>query len=437
MIDLEDDVDLTDEERERRKAQPDSVGTPLAPIATESSKLPDTLSQSSMQPEAIGEPLKLAPGPAQRPASERYQELSAQQPKPWHDLGVGGKIGRVAESIGTAINPNIVAAIPGTEQHHQRELGQARTAAEEENRTITNQSEEQLRGAQADEQRALAAKNARPTPEKFENITQLHAHAVQDAINRGVDPSADPRVLQVEDAIQRVQKQAAPKPDTATQEDQKFEDITARSHMGKPVSAEEKAWAAAYQQRKTIGPAFTANAANDRQTRTFDQQEKMFHLREQALSAATKTMIESAPTVDGLASRIDPLIDQLDGELGPGSGRWSEFWAGKVGTKNPAYSKLRTDVSLLQTALMRMHVGARGGGEMMAHFKDIIDQGKQDPDNMRAALSEIRQYVHDLKAKGAAGGMSPAVLNSEAPPSGAAAPAAGGGFAKWKSTQKP
>lgn len=195
MADLltDDELDLTDEERDRRKAG-ESIGTPLpeenmrlvrmaggmsgagskAEVPTTSSKLPDTLTPS--QPESIGTPIQgMQPANAPRPAYERYQALSAEKQKPWSALGFGGKVGRVAESIGTAINPNIVAAIPGTAAHHQKEVGQARTAAEEERNTITGESEEQLRAAQAEEQRALAEKNRRPeTAGKTPEETTIH-----------------------------------------------------------------------------------------------------------------------------------------------------------------------------------------------------------------------------------------------------------------------
>jgi hypothetical protein len=49
---------------------------------------------------------------------------------------------------------------------------------------------------------------------------------------------------------------------------------------------------------------------------------------------------------------------------------------------------------------MNMHVGARGGGEMMNHFRDLIDVGKQDPENLRSALTEIRDYAERVKKEG-------------------------------------
>jgi hypothetical protein len=111
-------------------------------------------------------------------------------------------------------------------------------------------------------------------------------------------------------------------------------------------------------------------------------------------TAQTRNMKEAAPKVLDLANRVSTLVDQQTKTLGPLSSRWNEFMAGKVGAPNPEFTKLRTDVALLQTALMRMHVGARGGEQMMEHFTNLLDSSKQSPENLKAALGEISAYAH-------------------------------------------
>lgn len=120
-------------------------------------------------------------------------------------------------------------------------------------------------------------------------------------------------------------------------------------------------------------------------------------------TTTTRSMIEQAPKVIGFVDRIDKFIAEDPQHLGPIKGRWAEFWAGKVGTPDPRYTKLRTDVGLLQTLLMRMHVGARGGEYIMAHFKDLFDQAKQSPENLQAAMEEVRWYAGMLQAEKAGG----------------------------------
>jgi hypothetical protein len=114
-------------------------------------------------------------------------------------------------------------------------------------------------------------------------------------------------------------------------------------------------------------------------------------------TAPTRQMQETAPKVIDLVDRTTQLIDQQIKSLGPAASRWSEFMAGKVGAPNPEFTKLRTNAALLQTLILRMHLGSRGGQQMMAHFKDLIDVGKQSPENMKAALEEIKAYANDVK----------------------------------------
>jgi len=136
------------------------------------------------------------------------------------------------------------------------------------------------------------------------------------------------------------------------------------------------------------------------QARAFAEQARLLEARQEALSGTTKTMVEAAPRVLELSARVREEIAKQQADLGPLSSRWSEFMSGKVGSPNPEFSKLRTDTGLLQTLLMRMHVGARGGEHMMGHFKEMIDSGKQSPENMTAALDEIDSYAKDVAKEG-------------------------------------
>jgi hypothetical protein len=132
-------------------------------------------------------------------------------------------------------------------------------------------------------------------------------------------------------------------------------------------------------------------------------------------TSSTRTMAEAAPKVLTLANRVEQLVDQQEQTLGPAASRWNEFMAGKVGAPNPEFTKLRTDVGLLSTLLMRMHVGARGGEYIMKHFQDLMDSGKQSPENMRAALSEITQYAKDIQAESRGGNQETGTSNTPKP----------------------
>lgn len=114
------------------------------------------------------------------------------------------------------------------------------------------------------------------------------------------------------------------------------------------------------------------------------------------MTASTRTMLDAAPTVKYFVNKVLGEVQQNEQGLGPTAGRWREFTAGKVGMSDPAFTQLRTNMGLLQTLLMRMHVGARGGEYIMKHFQDLINEGKQSPDNLKAALGEIGAYADQL-----------------------------------------
>jgi hypothetical protein len=120
----------------------------------------------------------------------------------------------------------------------------------------------------------------------------------------------------------------------------------------------------------------------------------------QNITSATRTMIESAPAVMELSSRVRALVNAQKDSLGPAASRWADFMSRKVGAPNPEFTKLITDTDLLSTRLMRMHMGARGGEHMMEHFKNLIDTSKQSPENLLAALDEIDQYAKEVAAEG-------------------------------------
>ena len=122
-------------------------------------------------------------------------------------------------------------------------------------------------------------------------------------------------------------------------------------------------------------------------------------------TSVTRTMYESAPAVKSLAQQTATSIDRAEKKLGPLAGRWSDIWVGKVGATDPDIKKLRVDVALLTTRLMRMHVGGRGGEMMLKHFSELLDTAKDSPENMRAALTEIMQYADTTLAEAKASGM--------------------------------
>lgn len=130
-----------------------------------------------------------------------------------------------------------------------------------------------------------------------------------------------------------------------------------------------------------------------------EYQAEMLDARQEALTSTNQTMVQKAPKVQGLVEKV--RRDMQDVDTGPFAGRWQELWAGKIGADDPAFTKLRTDAGLLQTALMQMHTGSRGSQQMLKHFHEMLDTGKQSSGNLHAALDSINDYATDIKQSGA------------------------------------
>lgn len=108
-----------------------------------------------------------------------------------------------------------------------------------------------------------------------------------------------------------------------------------------------------------------------------------------------KVMRQSAPSVMHLAEKATTLLDDIEKGLGPAASRWRDLWSGKVGASDPKFRELVALTNLLTTRLMKMHTGARGGEYIMQHFKEIIEAGKDSPQNLRSALRTIQAYANE------------------------------------------
>lgn len=115
-------------------------------------------------------------------------------------------------------------------------------------------------------------------------------------------------------------------------------------------------------------------------------------------TSTTRTMAETAPKILDLVQQVEDDLTRV--QPGPLASRYKEFMTGTVGVADPAWTSYRTNVGLLTTLLLRMHVGARGGQQMMEHFKGLLNQGRQSPENMKAALEEIRTYAESVSSHG-------------------------------------
>jgi hypothetical protein len=353
-----------------------------------------------------------------------------------------GPLGKIAhgfevagEIAGSALVPNLMPWIPGTRQYRalQEEQEQQRQAEGLKGRLA--ESEIGLRGAQtgelgarAEEQRARAETLRHPKLEKPEDIVKAYS----DALASGDTQEAERLHPLVTQFLETTKPRAAAKeigpeqqafdsyvkqglsPEEAyrkvlsTQQEVKPEKVAKPTEEEKAISDHLEALGLADtpENRNKARIALKRDLAAPREPSEYmdwkaqnpgASVQDYWTAKGTAVDPSTvRTMTAAAPKVKYFVGRIGPLIDKVSGQLGPTAGRWNEFWTGKIGADNPDYVKLRTDVGLLQTMLMRMHVGARGGEYIMQHFQDMINQGKMSPNNLRAALGEIDAYADDL-----------------------------------------
>lgn len=98
---------------------------------------------------------------------------------------------------------------------------------------------------------------------------------------------------------------------------------------------------------------------------------------------------------------VRSLINQADakGLIGPRAGRvYSKFLAGKVGTTGDAEADkllgdLRTKSSLLASAALKVHFGARGGQQMYEHFTKNLDTTFQSKALLEGELNGFQSFL--------------------------------------------
>jgi hypothetical protein len=107
----------------------------------------------------------------------------------------------------------------------------------------------------------------------------------------------------------------------------------------------------------------------------------------------------STQTLDHV-NTINSLIDKLGatGELGPVMSRWSEFWAGTLGsdlTQNQDFVRLKNNIDLMTKLMGRIHGGARGGGsiQMIQSFATKLNTDRMDANTLKAAINTEAEWL--------------------------------------------
>lgn len=114
----------------------------------------------------------------------------------------------------------------------------------------------------------------------------------------------------------------------------------------------------------------------------------------------SKARGEMSETMLAQAPGILQEIDALNSKIGPGAGRWNNFWVKKGGINDPDYAGLDQDLGLYASALAVAHFGSRGGG---AHFIEAMkkDFGQaQSPEDLKARILHADKWLEGYAEEG-------------------------------------
>lgn len=272
--------------------------------------------------------------------------------------------------------PNVEENIPGSAGY--KRLQEQRGVATQEKQLGLRKSSADIENTQAETglRRAQTEAALKPGPTE-KNVDQIIAEATQDAINRGVDPNTDTKVLQAIDVKQRGQKEPAAKPDTAVQEQQRYEGIQQKMNLKQPVQPADAAWAKGYEKNKTLGP-YAAAAAQAPQKST-ERSDRSFQYNNSALDKVATPIDQAQGRLGRLNDAIAQNSPQADALIAP---ELLSVMAGGAG------SGLR-----MNEAEISRIVGGRSKWESL---KAAINQWSTDPSKANSITPEQRQQIRAL-----------------------------------------
>jgi hypothetical protein len=372
--------------------------------------------RGATQPDAIP--------PVQQRLGQENAELSrlrstgsgiSQIKNPW--LRGGARALNTIGEIGSAVFPQIgtvLRAIPGTEEHHQqlidqqeRAIGQDTGQQEKEAQTAEAGARTEQAQAAAEKDRAQADAARNPKPEKPENLQQELADATQEAIIAGRNPSDDPKVKQISDVIQSLQREPnQPKPDAI---EQQYQDAV---EAGDTAKAERLL--------KVMGDVAKAKQAPQRPPQTTvvlpggqvevakpgtvlpegTQNIGGFAVQGRPTTQMRNVNAQAQVAAEGIPATIAE-IDKLKDQMGPIAGRWNEFMQGKIGMENPEFAGLRADLLMLSSAVALAHARGRLPENLREEFDHAINAPQQNPENLKAVIQHVGTWMQRMQTMGA------------------------------------
>lgn len=127
-----------------------------------------------------------------------------------------------------------------------------------------------------------------------------------------------------------------------------------------------------------------------------------------------RTAAGRADTVLQMVPEVTARLDAMRGQVGPEMGRWNEFMQGKVGTNNPEFAALRSDLLMMSSAVALAHAQGRLPENLREEFDHAINAPQQTPENLKATINAMVPWLQKVQQQGqgpegrAAGAATPA-----------------------------
>lgn len=387
-----------------------------APQPNVSGPIPGTLPGDQLERRRL-----LETGSGESQISHRIQGAMPNHP-------ILGKIlGGAAQGVATlgdvglsAVAPEIATNLPGTEYHHRALLNEAGKQVSED---TTNEQKE----AQTASENATAGKTEAETPEVVPeaqarigqaNATASEApsiiaeHNAQTAALLHPQAKTDFEAWQqqnpgkpIEDWIKLSQKQTAIAPE------QQYLTEYATKHPGSSVADAERQYMLDTQRPTQAPPVNLFVPGAQPGTETLQTVRPGQTVAAGAQTAAglnsvntpttqQRTAAGRAETVVAMAPEVLSRIDALAPKLGPLEGRWNEFMQGKVGSDDPDFAALRSDLLMMSSAVALAHAQGRLPENLRLEFDNAINSPKQTPENLKATINTMLPWLQKMQQQG-------------------------------------
>lgn len=326
---------------------------------------------------------------------------------------VGHVLGRVGNIAGDILDPEAASLIPHSDLWNARRLyedqGNVDTAtknqqeSQRESNTVANEqanreAEQPLRDSEVAKNNSAVDAEQHPTWQHLE--TDQGIFALNPKTNELMPLTYQGKPLQ----------KPAPKPEKPDTPEQQYIDEYQKTHQGASIAEAERHYTLDTQRPPQIAPVMmmvpnanggaTATAVHPGQTiapgaTTTSQfgSENVPTSQQRNAAGRAQLVLQSIPDV------LKDL-DENKEQLGPGMGRFNDIYSGKVGAPNPQFAGLMSDLKLMGTAVALAHAQGRMSNELLNEFNSMIASPQQSPENIKAVLGKVQNFMERSAQQG-------------------------------------